>query len=408
MKKQIDSLGTGSTFKAITLSTLCKIEIPLPPLDDQKRIVHLLGKVEGLIVQRKKGLEQLDELLKSIFLQMFGDPVRNEKGWKKVNLGSVIDIQSGQVDPRTEPYSEMLHVGGANIESQTGRLIDLKMAKLESLISGKYLFDERCILYSKIRPYLNKVAKPNFKGICSADIYPIRPKKTLNIHFLATILGTTDFLLHAENKSDRTSIPKINRKAMEGYQFYLPPLPLQNKFAAIVEKVEGIKAHYQKNLTELEALYGVLSQKAFAGELDLARIPLPILHKKEIHVNEEKVIESEQKDYDFKFPMPATSDAWKNPKGLHYLIEEWIRAWVSYPDHIPFSTQSFMDAAQVCLNEIAQKDQEDPPVLGIAEYDVIRDWIFNSLKQKNITQTQNITHKNDKDEPVFGNKVVLS
>ena len=57
------------------------IEIPLPPLDDQKRIAHLLGKVEGLIARRKQHLQQLDDLLKSVFLEMFGDPVRNEKEW---------------------------------------------------------------------------------------------------------------------------------------------------------------------------------------------------------------------------------------------------------------------------------------------------------------------------------------
>jgi len=79
-EQQIDALGTGSTFKAITQETLKKVEISLPPLDDQKRIAHLLGKVEGLIARRKHHLQQLDDLLKSVFLEMFGDPVRNEKG----------------------------------------------------------------------------------------------------------------------------------------------------------------------------------------------------------------------------------------------------------------------------------------------------------------------------------------
>lgn len=72
----------GGIIKYIKLGHLTGAEIPLPPLDDQKRIAHLLGKVEGLIAQRKQHLQQLDDLLKSIFLEMFGDPVRNEKNHK--------------------------------------------------------------------------------------------------------------------------------------------------------------------------------------------------------------------------------------------------------------------------------------------------------------------------------------
>lgn len=86
----------GGIIKYIKLGNLTGAEIPLPSLDDQKRIAHLLGKVEGLIARRKKHLQQLDDLLKSVFLEMFGDPVRNEKGWKeKLCDKLVIDIQSG-------------------------------------------------------------------------------------------------------------------------------------------------------------------------------------------------------------------------------------------------------------------------------------------------------------------------
>ena len=94
---------------------------------------------------------------------------------KKVVLADVVKVASGQVDPREEPYCDMPHVGGDNIESHTGKLFGLKTARELNLISGKYAFDEHDVLYSKIRPALNKVAAPDFKGICSADIYPIRP-----------------------------------------------------------------------------------------------------------------------------------------------------------------------------------------------------------------------------------------
>ena len=94
-EQAIAKLGTGSTFKAITQETLKKVEIPIPTLDDQIRIAHLLSKVEGLIAQRKQHLQQLDDLLKSVFLEMFGDPVRNERGWKVLPFNKIGQFISG-------------------------------------------------------------------------------------------------------------------------------------------------------------------------------------------------------------------------------------------------------------------------------------------------------------------------
>lgn len=114
--------------------------------------------------------------------------------WVKKSLEQVIEIASGQVDPTKSPYCDMPHIGGENIESDSGKILNVSTAKDLNLISGKYVFDESYILYSKIRPALNKVARPNFKGICSADIYPIRPASDeLLQSFLSYILLSKEF-----------------------------------------------------------------------------------------------------------------------------------------------------------------------------------------------------------------------
>ena len=96
LKEEIIRKGTGATVKGITQDELYRLEIAFPPLDDQIRIAHLLGKVEGLIDQRKQHLQRLDDLLKSVFMEMFGDPVRNEKGWDiQPCEKAVLDISSG-------------------------------------------------------------------------------------------------------------------------------------------------------------------------------------------------------------------------------------------------------------------------------------------------------------------------
>lgn len=267
-KQKIQGDAFGGAQPHINQQYVKDFTIPLPPLDDQIRIATVLTRAERLIAKRKESIKALDELLKSTFLEMFGDGVGTI-----TSLGEVIEIQNGQVHPKEEPYSEMYHVGGANIESETGKLMNLQKAKFENLISGKYLFTSEHILYSKIRPYLNKVAMPDFTGICSADIYPIKPKSNhINKYFLRYILMSKQFLAYADNNSDRANIPKINRKALIQYSFSLPPLPLQNQFAAIVEKVESIKAKQAQSLAELENLYASLSQRAFKGELDLSGV----------------------------------------------------------------------------------------------------------------------------------------
>lgn len=256
--KKIELLGNHALVNNVSLTDLRELQLNVPSHEVQIQIANILSEAESLISQRKESLSLLDELLKSTFLEMFPN-----KAGTKTPLSNLVDIQSGQVDPRVPPYNKMVHVGGANIEPGSGKLLNLKLAHEESLISGKYLFDNNTVLYSKIRPYLNKVAIPNFKGLCSADIYPLTPKKSIHKHFLRYTLMSEDFLSYAEKHSDRTNIPKVNRDSLLKYEVSLPSIELQNKFAKTVEKVEVLKDNYQASLKELENLYGALSKRAF-------------------------------------------------------------------------------------------------------------------------------------------------
>ena len=125
-------------------------------------------------------------------------------------------------------YSEMLHVGPENIEEGTGRLFNARPAKDIGLISGKYLFDAADVLYSKIRPYLRKAALPEFAGICSADMYPLRPVNgSLSREFLYCYLLSEKFTTQAIGYQDRTGIPKLNRNQLNSLLVALPPMDEQ-------------------------------------------------------------------------------------------------------------------------------------------------------------------------------------
>lgn len=223
--------------------------IPLPPLSTQLAIVSELDKINELIRLKKEQLKDFDNLAQSLFYEMFGEGKCLRK-----KLKDIVKIQSGQVSPLEEPYSEMIHVGPANIESNTGRLLNLKTAKEENLISGKYLFNSSMVLYSKIRPNLNKVAIPSFEGICSADMYPIIPLECIDKNFLLFLLKQKEFLTYAISNSGRANIPKINREALLNYEAILPPLSLQRLFAQRIEQIEREKSEVQKSIQDLETL----------------------------------------------------------------------------------------------------------------------------------------------------------
>lgn len=232
--------------------------IPLPPLSTQLAIVSELDKINELIRLKKEQLKDFDNLAQSLFYEMFGEGKCLRK-----KLKDIVKIQSGQVSPLEEPYSEMIHVGPANIESNTGRLLNLKTAKEENLISGKYLFNSSMVLYSKIRPNLNKVAIPSFEGICSADMYPIIPLECIDKNFLLFLLKQKEFLTYAISNSGRANIPKINREALLNYEAILPPLSLQRLFAQRIEQIEREKSEVQKSIQDLETLLAFRMQYWF-------------------------------------------------------------------------------------------------------------------------------------------------
>lgn len=247
---------TGTAQGGLNGTNLKKIEIPLPPLITQQQIVSELDLLNHILEQKRQQLKEYDSLTESIFYEMFGDLVEDSKGWGVKKLESLVSINSKLVDPKIEPYCEMYHVGPANIISVTGEIVDVKKAKEETLISGKYLFDKGMILYSKIRPALNKVALSNMKGLCSADMYPLSPNKEIvNACFLRYVLSGSAFLKYAIEQSGRARMPKINREALFAFEFPLPPLTLQCEFEAKIQSIEQQKQLLKESIKETETLF---------------------------------------------------------------------------------------------------------------------------------------------------------
>lgn len=196
---------------------------------------------------------------------MFGDLKTNTMNWEIIKFNEFASIDTNMIKD-FDKYADYPHIGIDSIEKGTGELRGYRTVKEDGVISGKYLFTPRHIIYSKIRPNLNKVALPYFEGVCSADAYPILPKEGVcNREFLGYAMRSEVFLNYILAFSSRTNLPKVNKSQVEGFSMPLPTIDLQNQFATFVHQVDKLKFVLQQSLKEMEELFGCLMQKAFNG-----------------------------------------------------------------------------------------------------------------------------------------------
>ena len=289
IRKELASKMEGSTGRQrLPKHVLGNLEIPLPPLPEQRAIAYVLRTVQRAKEATERVIAALRELKKSLMKHLFTyGPVPLDQAdriplketeigpvpehWKVVKFSSVVTTVSGQVDPRAKPYAEMVHVGPENIEEATGRLINLKSAKELGLKSGKYLFSPEHVLYSKIRPYLRKAALPDFKGICSADMYALKPNLgELTREFLFYWLLSEAFTRQAVSYQNRTGIPKINRQQLGSTWIPLPPLPEQREIARILQTIDRKIEAEEKRKQALEAFFETLLHHLMTAEVRLS------------------------------------------------------------------------------------------------------------------------------------------
>ena len=268
MIPQLLNKRVGGGQPNINQQIIKNLEIPLPPLAEQKRITAILDKADAIRRKRQAAIKLADDFLRATFLDMFGDPVTNPKGWEVKELGEITFIDAPMVDPKESQHLDLLHIGPDRIEKETGKLLPAKTAREDRLISGKFLFSDNHVLYSKIRPYLRKVALPGFCGLCSADMYPVRPdEEYLTREYLWSILISPAFTHFTESLPGRANIPKINRKEFASYKCMLPTIELQKKYTDIFNNSKKIERKKAFAFDFNSDLFNSLTQRAFRGEL---------------------------------------------------------------------------------------------------------------------------------------------
>lgn len=270
-QRQKNRLCTGAIQSAISNSGIERIFVPVPDYNDQLHIANLLSKAENLIAQRKESIRLLDEFLKSTFLEMFGDPVRNEKGWEKDKVISYTDCI---VPGRDKPKSFTGNTPWFTTEDLNHKGYVTK-SKKELGLSAEEIKEVRARVIPAGSVLMTCVGDLGVISVCMEDcvvnqqLHAFICKEEMNNLFLMYSLSFQKNFMY--KKATSTTVPYMNKTTCNSIPVIKPPIELQNQFARIVEKTEALKAQYRQSLQELENLYGSLSQRAFRGELTIAQ-----------------------------------------------------------------------------------------------------------------------------------------
>lgn len=226
-----------------------------PERAEQERIVGELDCLSGIIAAKRAQLRELDTLAQSIFYTMFGDPITNDKGWQTDVLENVAPQKGYKgVVPSIEEKYWVLNLD--MVESNTGEILQKCYFDKESIGSSTNMFDMNNILYSKLRPYLNKVVIPYDIGYATSELVPLCPNKNLlNRIFFAHILRSRFFVNYISAKVAGAKMPRVSMDVFKKFHVILPSLCLQNEFAKKIENIERQKELITKSIKDTEDLF---------------------------------------------------------------------------------------------------------------------------------------------------------
>ena len=278
--KQIEDVTPFVTVKHLSVKTIREIQIPLPPIATQKHIAAILDQAEELRSKRRSAIALLDELGRSVFLEMFGDPVINPKGWDRVPFGELLSaIESGKSPncldrPVAEGEWGVLKLGAVTwceYNSSENKALPFKEKPDPTLEvkSGDLLFTRKntyelvaaCVLVRSTPPNLllpDLIFRFRLKSdavidLCFLHQLLINPNKRREIQKLAS--------------GSSSSMPNISKSKLQITLIEVPPLALQQQFAKRMEAIETLKATHRQSLAKLDSLFASLQSAAFNGEL---------------------------------------------------------------------------------------------------------------------------------------------
>ena len=249
---KIPNLGYSRHYKLLK-----DLDIPIPPKSTQLTIVSELDKINELIRLKKEQLVEYDNLAQSIFYEMYGDPVENEKGWEVKTLGEITEVGTGSTPNRnTESF-----YSGTNAWVKSTEVCNCEINQTQECISDEALANTNCTIYPIDTILLAMYGQGKTRG----QIAILKIKACTN-QAVAAILPSTQLIplflyqhLHLMYDNIRAMArggnqANLNLSLVKSIKIILPPLPLQQSFASRIEQIEKLKSDVQKAITDLETL----------------------------------------------------------------------------------------------------------------------------------------------------------
>jgi len=278
IENRIAQKGVGSTFQAINRNTIEELLIPDIDINTQRKIASLLEQADSARQKRKEAMRLADEILKSVFIEMFGDPVRNEKGWEKGKLSDVpIEIIDGdrgvnypkQTDFLEEGYCLFLNTGNV---TKTGfnfhNLMYVSKEKDNQLRKGKLRRNDLILTtrgtVGNVAFYDKSVKYENIR--INSGMVILRPDiRTFNMLYLYGCFSSDYFKRQMEKITSGCAQPQLPIRSLKNIEVIMPPVALQKKYAVIVEKIENLREKQLQSEKEFDNLFNSLMQRVFGG-----------------------------------------------------------------------------------------------------------------------------------------------
>lgn len=261
----LNALGTGATFKEISKKVVEQIPIPVPPLPVQEQIVSELDLLSGIIEKKREQLKELDALAQSIFYDMFGDPITNEKGWEVKKLGEVCKTTSGGTPSKGQSN---YYDGGTIPWLRSGEVNKMYIYDTELFITEEGLenssakwFPEDTVVIAMYGATVGQVGILRNSMTTNQAICGVFPNETFIpiylFHFLQS--NKEEYIKMASGGAQ----PNISQNIIRETVIPIPPLPLQHQFATKIEAIEKQKELIKQSISETETLFNARMQEHF-------------------------------------------------------------------------------------------------------------------------------------------------
>ena len=273
IRKKLNVLASGSTFKEVTKGTLLNVEILLPPLSEQRAIAHILQTIQEAKFTRQREIALERERKAALMEYLFSHGTKGEprkqteigeipESWEVVRLKEIANLRRENVQPKDS--QGLNFVGLEHIDSGESNL--KRWGNASEMKSAKTRFYPDDVLYGKLRSYLDKAIIAEMEGICSTDILVFTANSKTVSRFLVYLLHCHAFINHALSTSTGVSHPRTSWNSLEKFIFALPPLPEQRAIANVFQAIDEKTAALEKEAEHIDELFHAMLEELMTGQ----------------------------------------------------------------------------------------------------------------------------------------------